>query len=278
MRNNSYSSLKYKKLQSELMKKNWENGVFNVLIKPAKERICKNIDCKCIFLVKPGNPKVYCSRSCAAHINNQSSSRNSEKNPKLGDLTKEKLTSLYASKSMNTIANEFGVSPNSIVWKMHKFEIPRRSHSDATYLHCNPNGNPFEIKDNLNPDELFLKALALGIYWGEGEKLSSGRVVLTNTDPKMITIFRKFLINICHVNTSKIHYSLICFNDSNLDSVRNHWSNILEISPERFGKITQIPTQGKGTYKRKSQYGVCNIVVCNTKFKSWIMKEITSLF
>jgi hypothetical protein len=56
--------------------------------------------------------------------------------------------------------------------------------------------------------------------------------------------------------------------------VRSHWANILVVPEGKFGTIVQVPKQGKGTYKKKSQYGVCTITVSNIKLKRWLMDEI----
>ncbi|MDE2589247.1 MAG: hypothetical protein KGL95_06235 [Patescibacteria group bacterium] len=160
---------------------------------------------------------------------------------------------------------------------MEKYKINRRSMSEAVYLAENPNGDPFNIKTTLSPSEERLFGLGIGIYWGEGEKTSKGHMRVTNSDPNLILVFRKFLLSICQVTPSRIHYYLICFNDSLPEKAAMYWAKILEISPENFGKIVQIAPQGKGTYKRKSQYGVCTIGVANTKLKSWMMQELSKI-
>lgn len=193
--------------------------------------------------------------------------------------SKENLFSLYQSgQSMTEIAKRLNCSIHKIVYWMDKFNIPRRSFSDAVYLKANPNGDPFKIKTSLIDHEQILYGLGLGLYWGEGEKVSKGKVRVANSDPNLLLAFRNFLITICQVTISRIHYSLICFNDSNPQAVSKYWSKILEISEEKFGKIVQIAPQGKGTYQRKSKYGVCIIEVSNTKLKSWMMQELKKLY
>ena len=71
MNKSFYSSVEYKRLQSEIAKRNWESGIFDFKIKSFQIRICKSSDCNASFEVKPGNPKLYCSTSCATHVNNQ---------------------------------------------------------------------------------------------------------------------------------------------------------------------------------------------------------------
>lgn len=64
-----YNSEEYKKKQSAIVKSAWKRGFFNSLIKK-EERTCKRKDCDSSFAVKPSSPKVFCSQSCAAKVNN----------------------------------------------------------------------------------------------------------------------------------------------------------------------------------------------------------------
>lgn len=188
---------------------------------------------------------------------------------------KDKLASLYASgKSMWEISQELDCSVHKISYWMSKYNVPKRNRSDAMYKKLNPDGDPFDIKTNLSIYDQFLFGLALGIYWGEGNKSDRHAVRVTNTDPEMLLTFREFLRKICHVKESKISYSIVAFNDSNIESVSKYWSKKLKVQPTKFGKIVQILPQGKGSYKRKSQFGVCSISFGNIKLKEWIMNKI----
>jgi hypothetical protein len=178
---------------------------------------------------------------------------------------------------MFEIAAKLGCSVHKVVYWMEKYKIKRRSRSDATYLKWNPSGDPFKIKKIISPEDNFLHGLGLGIYWGEGERVSKGKVRVANSDPGLILLFRKFLINNYQVTVSRIHYYLICFNDSNPNEVAEYWSKILRISKDKFGKIVQVAPQGKGSYRRKSRYGVCTLEVSNIKLKRWLMKELKNL-
>jgi hypothetical protein len=193
-------------------------------------------------------------------------------------VSKNKLENMYSSgSSMFEIAAKLGCSINKVVYWMDKYKIKRRSRSDATYLKRNPDGDPFRIKKIISPEDNFLHGLGLGIYWGEGEKISKGKVRVANSDPRLILSFRKFLIKSYQVKVSRIHYYIICFNDSDPNEVAEYWSKILKTSKDKFGKIVQVPPQGKGTYRRKSRYGVCILEISNIKLKQVLMGELKEL-
>ncbi len=178
---------------------------------------------------------------------------------------------------MAEIADITGCSIHKVVYWMDKYKIKRRSISDAIYLKLNPLGDPFKIIEMFDSKSSFLLGLGIGIYWGEGQKTSTNAIRVANTDPGVIKNFRRFLLDICGLEERKLFYAIVCFEDSDLSKVRNYWAKELGIIPGKFGKIVQIPMQGKGTYKKKSEFGVCTIIVSNPKLKAWIMSEIKKL-
>ncbi len=191
-------------------------------------------------------------------------------------INKDLLKEYYSTgMSMMDISKKLNCSAHKVGYWMDKHGIKRRNLSDATYVKRNPNGNPFKIKDKLSPSEIQLYGLGIGIYWGEGSKVSKHAVSIANTDPKMILTFRKFLRTICQANEEKIRYSIITFNNANPEDAKMYWSKQLQISPSKFGKIVQIPPQGRGTYRKKSQFGVCTLNFSNVKLKTWIMEQIS---
>ena len=52
------------------------------------------------------------------------------------------------------------------------------------------------------------------------------------------------------------------------------WVSHLKIKREQLGKIITIPPQGKGTYKKKNQFGVLTITVTNKKLKEKILETL----
>lgn len=194
------------------------------------------------------------------------------------EVPKELLESLYLSgKSMPDIAKHLKCSVHKVVYWMTKHGITRRTWSESVYLKRNPKGDPFKIIENFTLESMFLFGLGLGIYWGEGEKASEHRVRVANTDPALLRMYRKFLLEICQLEEKRLSYSIICFNDSNPEEAKLYWAKELTINPNKFGKIVQIAPQGKGTYKRKSQYGVCTLTVGSITLKIWLLKQFNEL-
>jgi hypothetical protein len=192
--------------------------------------------------------------------------------------SKEILQKLYKDgKSMTDIAAHLHCSIHKVVYWMEKYDIKRRSHSEATYLKENPNGDPFTINKKLTFEEKYLYGVAIGIYLGEGNKTINHSLRITNTNPLILKLFLQFLATVCHFDKNRISVSIVCFNDSDPEASRAYWSHQLKISPAKFGKITQIPPQGKGTYKRKSQYGVCTVQANNTKLTALLREQINKL-
>jgi len=218
MKNNGfYNSISYKERQSEITRKNWQMGIYDFFRK-REERKCINKKCGKVFSVKPSSPQKFCSCKCATRVNN----------PKRSDMypeVREEIARLYQKGlSMQEISDKTGWKYGKIVYWMRKFGIPRRSMSEATYAKRNPEGDPFKIKNKLNKNEILLKGLGLGIYWGEGDKSKNNTSVrLSNTDPQIIKKFREFLIKICGVKKEKIRYYLILFNDCDKKEAIRFW-------------------------------------------------------
>lgn len=195
-------------------------------------------------------------------------------------MDKELLKKLYIEdkKSMTAVGRELGCSRDKVSWWMNKYNIEQRTKSDIAYLQHNPNGDNYKIKEPTTTEDYFLLGLGLGLFWGEGNKVSIYSVRLGNTDPDIILQFTKFLREYCGVPTNKIAFGLQIFNDINKDEALSYWMEKLNCGLSSFHKtIVVIPPQGKGTYKRKSQYGVIQIYVNNRKLKEWISGKIDEL-
>lgn len=192
-------------------------------------------------------------------------------------ITKSYLITTYIDRnlSMSEIAAELDCSVHKVEYWMKKHNIQRRNRSDATYIKSNPNGDPFKIKRNLTPEELQLKGLGIGIYWGEGNKKNLHSVRVGNTDPGLILTFVKFLRDICGVNEEKIVYGLQLFTDVDEKAALNYWMSKLNVQRSQImPTISRISSGRIGSYKSKNQYGVITVYVNNVKLRNWIVQQL----
>lgn len=142
-----------------------------------------------------------------------------------------------------------------------------------------------EIKDearkeieNISKRDIWLIGIAL--YWAEGakEKETGTKAVVnfSNSDPKMILLFRKWLINTFLVSDSNLVYELYIHKTANIEKAQIYWSQILSIPREKmrtYLKKSKIKTIRKST--GDNYYGLIRIKVnkstnLNRKITGWI--------
>ena len=191
------------------------------------------------------------------------------------ELSEDILHQFYVDKkySVSEIADRFNCSENRINYWLGKFDIKKRSLSDAMYVKYNPKGDPFLLKEPKTLEEAKLLGLGLGLYWGEGNKRNKNSIRLGNTDPALIKKFINFLINIFGIRRDKLRFGLQIFNDMSNQKILNFWLKQLaefDIKKEQFFKITVTPSRSIGSYREKSKFGVLTVHFANTKLKKII--------
>lgn len=108
--------------------------------------------------------------------------------------------------------------------------------------------------------ELWLIGIAL--YWAEGDKEKDYRpgtgVRFSNSDPRMIFLFLRWLIKICKVSKEKIFLEIYIHENykNEVQRFKDYWSRITGFSVEKFNKI--YFKTNKINSKRKNQGGLYN--------------------
>ena len=179
--------------------------------------------------------------------------------------------------SVAEIAVEFGCSQNKVTYWIQKHGIKKRTISEAQYIKHNPGGDPFTFKKPHTEGEWFLYGLALGLYWGEGNKKSKTAIRLGNTDPDLIKYFLDFLINMYAVDVSRLRFGLQVFTDIDSEKAKRFWCKKLNISPKSFQKVVVTPSVRRGTYGERSEFGVLTVYFSNTKIRDTIVGAIERL-
>ena len=109
---------------------------------------------------------------------------------------------------------------------------------------------------SLKSNPLFVAGLML--YWGEDDSSLKREVRLANTDPKMIQLFNKFLLDICKIPKQRVFVVLTLYPDLFEENCKRFWSNKTRIPLTQFNKSQVIygrhPT-------RRLKNGICTIRV-----------------
>ena len=178
--------------------------------------------------------------------------------------------------SMPEVASRLSCSVNTVVYWMTKHGIPRRDYSEATLVCRNP-VPPFELKASLTHEDELLKATALGIYLGEGNKRSDKEVRVGNSDPLILRIFVRFLIEVCGVRPEKIRVNIVKHPDVPTFETEKFWSGQLNIPLSQFQKTTTIVPRGNGTYRHRCEHGVATVSVCSIELRRLIQRWLQDL-
>lgn len=169
--------------------------------------------------------------------------------------------------SMMDIAIKLNCSVNKVVYWMDRYEIKRRTISEAIYQRANPKGDPFKIKPITTLEDAELLGMGLGLYWGEGNKKNIHSIRLGNTDAELLKTFINFLVELFGVRKSKLRFGLQIFSDIDPEFALNYWVESLGVEPSQFTKIIVTISGSIGTYRKKSEYGVLTVHFHNKKLR-----------
>ncbi len=130
--------------------------------------------------------------------------------------------------------------------------------------------------------EINLMILGIGIYLGEGSKTDRGKIALSNTDPRIIQIFVKFLTDICGYPLSKVHAHIGIHSHLSIKNAEQYWAKISGIPLKQFSKTSiQASKAGKGERDRLP-FGTFEVSVYDTpgriRLEGWIQGVYQKLF
>ena len=173
-------------------------------------------------------------------------------------LNRDIVKTLYWDKKYNIqeISKEIGVSFLSLYNFMNKNNIPRRTSTKVNYL-VNSHKPKFEIKKNLDSYEEKLKIAGIMLYWAEGT-LRGNTVDFANSNPQMITVFLRFLRNICGVSEERLRIYLYAYQYQDIEKLKRYWHKVTKISLTQFTK-PYIRIGNQNLSGRKLLYGLVHI-------------------
>jgi hypothetical protein len=191
-------------------------------------------------------------------------------------ISKQYLHNAYVrdKKSTKQISNVLGCSENKVTYWLQKYDIKKRSISDAVYIKSNPKGNPFQFRQPRSDYEWFLYGLGLGLFWGEGNKANKHAVRLGNSDPELIKKFIEFLCIIYQIDQSKLRFGLQIFSDTSPKQALTFWCKHLNLSEDKFYKVIVTKSGKIGNYRKKNVHGVLTVYFSNIKLRDIIVSAI----
>lgn len=194
-------------------------------------------------------------------------------------ISKEVLLSRYVQQQQSAaaIAKQLRCSEHKVNYWLAKHSITKRSISDAIYTKWNPNGDPFTVRTPQSLAEAILYGTGIGLYWGEGTKKSKTAVRLGNSDPRLIRLFMKFLIESYVIERARLRFGLQIFGDMDQERALQFWIHELGVSRKQFYTPIITPHRGVGNYRQKTKYGVLTLYFNNRKLRDILCDSIESI-
>ena len=194
-------------------------------------------------------------------------------------MDKELLKNLYCEQklSVSQIATRLDCSQNRVNYWLNKYEIPKRTISEAVYQRNHPNGDPFHVQpvDTLEKAELF--GMGMGLYWGEGTKAAKYAIRLGNSDPDLIYTFMRFLQELYSVEKDDFKFGLQLFTDCDVEEAFHYWTSKLGVKRSQFYKVHVTISGSIGTYRTKSRFGVVTLYYHNSRLRAILADNLQNL-
>lgn len=125
----------------------------------------------------------------------------------------------------------------------------------------------------LSRDSLFVAGLML--YLGEGDKRNNTRIVLANTDHRIIKFFIKWIVDFLDVRKDDIRIQLHLYENMDRAKEKNFWDRELNLKEHQFYK-TQVRKLQKSSfsYAGSHRHGTCSMYVLGVEKKRKLMMAI----
>lgn len=203
-------------------------------------------------------------------------------------LRKQNKSYTEISKELNipksTLSDWFSKNLESQKIKSHLTEKNSRASADRMYAMSRANMIRWEIwrekareEARTQFDKLFRTPLfitGITMYWAEGDSKAPNPCRFTNTDPRMISLYKRFLVEVLNIPITNLRITMILYNDLSLTKCMDFWSQLIGVPISQFYKTQFI--KGKHPTKRLSN-GICMITCGNRQLKEKLLVWIDLL-
>lgn len=129
-----------------------------------------------------------------------------------------------------------------------------------------------------------LRLVGAALYWAEGAKQKESRkqvsahVAFSNTDPRMLRLFIRFLEECCGIAPPTLSFRIYLHESASGENARTYWSSQLKITALQMAPITwkrHKPTISRVSNVGATYHGLVRIVVpkstnLNRRISGWI--------
>ncbi len=115
------------------------------------------------------------------------------------------------------------------------------------------------------------------LYWGEGTKVSSSYLCISNCDPRVIKFSLDWMIHSLGIQIKDIHILLHLYSDMDINKETNYWLKILGLSLENFRRPYIKTSKLSGLTYKGFGHGTCNIYTSNKKIKDKVIQSINAI-
>jgi transposase-like protein len=124
------------------------------------------------------------------------------------------------------------------------------------------------------PQKVFFTS-GLMLYLAEGAKTNNYTISISNTDPRIIKFFIRWLNIVFRVSKDKLRASLHLYENMDIEKEKEFWKNELGFDGHQFYK-PYITKNKKASflYKESFRHGTCSVLFSNTVIKRKIMMAI----
>ncbi len=135
-----------------------------------------------------------------------------------------------------------------------------------------------EAKKNWLPlSDRELQLAGIFLYWGEGTKVSSSYVCISNCDPKVVKFAIYWLVKGLNISPTSIRVLLHLYSDMIIEEEIKFWQEVTNLPLQNFRKpYIKNSTRAGLTYKSFG-HGTCNVYTSDVTIKTRILKSIEAI-
>ncbi len=119
-----------------------------------------------------------------------------------------------------------------------------------------------------------LKLIGASLYWAEGYMASWRSFVFANSDPTMIKLMKRFLVEICNVPTKKFRGRVNIHPHLDINSAQKYWTKVSQIPLRQFHRPLLAVSKASKQKRKTLPWGTFRIIISDvilcSKIKGWI--------